>query len=121
MEFIDINLRDGKELPFKEWNDHLKQDTEIENSKKTWNITPSINTDLSNGRTVYVNGHSYCLKTNIIYDSSHELFEDLVDDDPWTIIDIIKNLPDEEIENIILKIDRVEKVNKKFLLKYEEE
>lgn len=121
MEFININLRDEKELPFKEWNDHLKQDIEIENSKTTWNITPSINTDLSNGRTVNVNGHSYSQKTNIEYDSAYELYEDFVYEDPWTIIDIIKNLPDEEIENIILKIDRVEKVNKKFLLKYEEE
>ena len=121
MEFININLRDGKELSFKEWNDNLNQDIEIENSKETWDIKPSIYTDLTNGRTVNVNGHSYCQKTNIEYDSAYELYEDLVHEDPWTIIDIIKNMSDEKIENIILQIDRVEKVNKKFLLKYVEE
>ena len=115
IEYINVYLRDEKELPFKEWNNKLNQDVEIENSQRTWNITSSINTDLANGREIYVNGHSYYQKTNMLYDSSRELFEDLADEDPYTIIDIIKNMSDEKIENIILQIDGIKKVDNKFL------
>lgn len=116
IEYINIYLRDEKELPFKEWNNKLNEDIEIENSKRIWNISHSINSDLANGREIYVNEHSYVQKTNLLYDSAFEVFEAIADEDPYAIIDIIKNMSGEKIENIILQIDRIKKVDNKFLV-----
>ena len=115
IEYVNVYIKDEVELSFKEWNDNLNKDIEIENSQRTWNIRPAINTDLANGRTVNVNGHDYSQKTNLIYDSAFDVFEAIADEDPYTIIDIIKNMSDETIENILLQIDKVKKIDNKFL------
>lgn len=115
IEYINVYIKDEVELSFKEWNDSLNKDIEIENSQKTWNVRPAINTDLANGRIVNVNGHYYSQKTSLIYDSAFDVFEAIADEDPYTIIDIIKNMSDEKIENIILQIDGIKKVDNKFL------
>ena len=115
IEYINVYMKDDVELSYKEWNDNLNKDIEIENSTKTWDIRPAINSDLANGREVDVNGHSYCQKTNFIYDSAFDVFEAIADEDPYMILDVIKNMSDEKIENIILQIDGIKKVDNKFL------
>ena len=122
MEYIITHFRDGKELSFEEWNKMINEDLHKENESLTWDISDAVYSDLVNGRDIELNGHYYQKRTDILYDSSKELFDDLMYDGPYDVIlDVLKEMTEEEISCIVSKMKCVNVKDYKYLLKDEKD
>ena len=122
MKYIVTHLRDGKELSFEEWKKMFDEDLDKENESLTWDISGAVYSDLGNGRDIDLNGHYYERKTDKLYDSAKELFEDLMDDGHYHVIfDVLKEMSEEEIFNIVSKMQCVDVKDSKCLLKDEKD
>ena len=121
MKYIDTYFRDGKELSSEEWSQMLKIDLEIEQKSRNWDVAGVVYSDIGNGRDVEVNGHYYEQRTDFLYDSAKELFEDLMFEGHYDlIIDVLNEMDEEEIFTILSKSKCINvKENKKLLLKDE--
>ena len=80
MNYITTHFRNGKELSFDEWKRMFNEDLDKENKSLGWDISGAVYSDLGNGRDIELNGHFYQRRTNILYDSAKELFDDLMCD-----------------------------------------
>lgn len=122
MNYITIYFRDEKQVSHEEWNKMLKEDIEKENEYFTWNISDAVYSDIGNGRDIEVNGHDYSIRTDLLYDSAKELFNDLMFDGHYDeIFDVLKEMTEEEIFNIVSKIKCVNIKDNKLLLKDEKD
>lgn len=122
IEYITTHLRDGKQVSNEEWNKMLKEDLAKENESLTWDISGAVYSDLGNGRDVELNGHYYERRTNMLYDSAKELFDDLMSEGQYDVIlDALKEMTDEEIYNIVSKMKCVTVEAEKLLLKDEKD
>ena len=118
MNYITTHFRDGKELSFDEWKRIFNEDLDKENKSLGWDISGAVYSDLGNGRDIILNGHSYQRRTNILYDSAKELFDDLMWDGEYEVIfDVLKEMTEKEIFNIVSKIKCVNIQEDKLLLK----
>lgn len=117
MDYITTYFRDDKVLPFNEFEKMFKEDLEKENENSTWDITGAVYSDWGNGRDCYLNGHEYKVRTDIFYDSAKELFDDLMCDGQYDVIlDVLKEMTEEEIFNIVSRIKRVNTKDGRLLL-----
>ena len=122
MDYITTHFRDGKELSFEEWNKMIKEDLNKENESLTWDISGAVYSDLGNGRDIELNGHYYQRRTDTLYDSSKELFDDLMCDGQYDVIfDVLKEMTEEEISCIVSKMKCVNVKDDKYLLKDEKD
>ena len=122
MKYITTYLRDDKELSVEEWKKMFKEDLDKENESLTWDISGAVYSDLANGRDMDLNGHYYERKTDRLYDSAKELFEDLIDDGHYDVIfDVLKEMSEKEIFYIVSKIQCVNITDNKLLLKDEKD
>lgn len=122
MDYITTHFRDGKELSFEEWKKMFNEDLDKENESLTWDISGAVYSDLANGRDIDLNGHYYERKTDKLYGSAKELFEDLMDDGHYDVIfDVLKEMSEKEIFNIVSKIHCVNIKDDKLLLKDEKD
>lgn len=122
MEYITTCFRDGTALPFEEWNKMINEDLEKENKSRTWDISGAVCSDLANGRDVELNGHYYQRRTDTLYDSAKDLFNDLMFDGCYDIVfDVLKEMTEEEIFNIVSRMKCVSIKDNKLLLKDEED
>lgn len=121
MKCIDTYFRDGKELSGEEWIKMLKQDSEIEQQSRSWDVFGVLLSDIDKGRDVEVNGHYYEQRTDFLYETAKELFEDLLFEGHHdVIIDALERVTEEELFNVLSKSKYIDiKVNKKLLLKDE--
>lgn len=123
--YIDIYLRDGKQISKSEWFELLRRDLDIEinNSGFIGSIfTAAVYTDIQNGRDVDLNGYLYQQRTDIIYDSAHELLEDLITDGEYdTFIDILRSLTEVQLRALLSKSDSIDKQDGKLIIKAVEE
>lgn len=118
MNYITTHFRNGKELSFDEWKRMFNEDLDKENKSLGWDISGAVYSDLGNGRDIELNGHFYQRRTNILYDSAKELFDDLMCDGEYEVIfDVLKEMTEEEIFNIVSKIKCVNIQEDKLLLK----
>ena len=122
VEYITTHLRDGEQVSNEEWSEMLKEDLAKENESLTWDISGAIFSDLGNGRDVELNGHYYESRTNMLYDSAKELFDDLMSEGQYDVIlDTLKEMSEEEIFNIVSKMKCVITKDEKLLLKDEKD
>lgn len=122
MKYITTYLRDGKELSHEEWKKMFDEDLDKENESLTWDISGAVYSDLANGRDISLNEHYYERKTDRLYDSAKELFEDLMDDGQYDVIfDVLKEMSEKEIFNIVSKMQCVNIKDDKLLLKDEKD
>lgn len=122
VEYITTHLRDGEQVSNEEWSKMLKEDLAKENESLTWDISGAIFSDLGNGRDVELNGHYYENRTNMLYDSAKELFDDLMSEGQYDVIlDTLKEMSEEEIFNIVSKMKCVIAKDEKLLLKDEKD
>lgn len=122
VEYITTHLRDGEQVSNEEWSKMLKEDLAKENESLTWDISGAIFSDLGNGRDVELNGHYYESRTNMLYDSAKELFDDLMSEGQYDVIlDTLKEMSEEEIFNIVSKMKCVITKDEKLLLKDEKD
>ena len=122
MKYITTYLRDGKELSVEEWKKMFEEDLDKENESLTWDISGAVYSDLANGRDMDLNGHYYERKTDRLYDSAKELFEDLIDDGHYDVIfDVLKEMSEKEIFYIVSKMQCVNITDNKLLLKDEKD
>ena len=122
MNYINTYFRDGKSVSYEEWNKMLKEDIEKENKYSSWNVSDAIHSDIGNGRDVEANDHDYSSRTDILYDSAKELFEDLMCDGQYDVIfDVLKEMSEEEIFHIVSKMKCVNIKDNKLLLKDEKD
>lgn len=121
-DYITIHLMDGKEISRDEWNKSFEKDLDIENEKHTWDIVQTVYTDLGSGRDMDLNGHLYQRKTNVLYDNAKELLDDLImEDGAYMVLNMLREMPETELFNLLSKVDRIDKHDRKLLLKYDEE
>lgn len=121
-DYITTHSRDGKQVSFEEWDKGIKEDLAKENENSTWDITGAVYSDLGNGRDIELNGHFYERRTNILYDSAKELFDDLMFDGQYDVIfDVLKEMTEDEIYNIVSRMSCVTVKDKKLLLKDEKD
>lgn len=117
-EYIERWLRDGTEISKSAWHRLIQEDINVENSESTWDITATVNTDIGNGREIELNGHLYQTKTDMLYDTAKELFDELyVCGDYDIIIEILQQLSEEELAAFFTKSERIAVVNGKFVYK----
>ena len=122
MDYITTHFRDRKELSFEEWSKMIDEDLDKENESLGWNISGAVYSDLGNGRDIELNGHYYQRRTNILYDSAKELFDDLMSDGQYDVIlDVLKKMTEKEIYNIVSKMKCVNVKDNKLLLKDEKD
>ncbi len=122
VEYITTYSRDGKQVSNEEWSKMLKEDLVKENESLTWDISSAVYSDLGNGRDVELNGHYYERRTDMLYDSAKELFDDLMSEGQYDVIlDALKEMAEEEIYNIVLKMKCVTVEDRKLLLKDEKD
>lgn len=122
MDYITTHFRDGKELSFEEWNKMIDEDLDKKNESLGWNISGAVYSDLGNGRDIELNGHYYQRRTDILYDSAKELFDDLMSDGQYDVIlDVLKKMTEKEIYNIVSKMKCVNVKDNKLLLKDEKD
>lgn len=123
MKYIDTYFRDGTKVSCEEWSQMLKIDLEIEQKSRSWDVAGVVYSDIGNGRDVEVNGHYYQQRTDFLYDSAKELFEDLMFDGHYDmIIDVLKEMTEEEVFNILSKSKCIHvKENRQLLLKDEKD
>lgn len=120
--YITTHLRDGKQVSFEEWNKMLKEDLAKENERLTWDISGAVYSDLGNGRDIELNGHFYERRTNILYDSARELFDDLMSEGQYDVIfDTLKEMTEKEIYSIVSRMNCVIVKDEKLLLKDEKD
>lgn len=121
--YVDIYLRDGKQISKSEWFELLRKDLDIENNNSSGFIfTEAVYTDIQNGRDVGLNGYLYQQRTDIIYDSAHELLEDLIIDGEYdTFIDILRSLTEVQLRALLSKSDSIDKQDGKLIKKAVEE
>lgn len=118
MKYIDIYFKDGTEVSCEEWYAMINEDIEKVQEQHSAFWVSAVHSDLSNGRDVQINGHNYQQRTNILYDSAKELFEDLMFDGHYdVIVDVLKEMTEEEIFNVLSKSKCISaKENKQLLL-----
>ena len=123
MDYIITHFKDEKELSYEEWDKMFKEDLDKENESLTWNISHAVYSDLSNGRDIDLNGHYYQRRMDTLYDTAKELFDDLMLDGKYDVVlDILKEMTEEEIFNIVSRIKYVNvKENGRLLLKDEKD
>lgn len=122
IEYITTHSRDGKQVSAEEWSKMLKEDLAKENESLIWDISGAVYSDLGNGRDVELNGHYYERRTNMLYDSAKELFDDLMSEGQYDVIlDTLKEMTEEEIFSIVSKMKRVTIEDEKLLLKDEKD
>lgn len=122
MKYITTYIRDGNELSFEEWHKMFDEDLNKENESLTWDISGAVYSDLANGRDMDLNGHYYERKTDRLYDSAKELFEDLIDDGHYDVVfDVLKEMSEKEIFYIVSKMQCVNITDNKLLLKDEKD
>lgn len=122
VDYITIHSIDGKQVSFEEWSEQLKEDLEKENEELGWSISGAVYSDLGNGRDVEVNGHYYERRTNMLYNSAKELFNDLMSEGQYDVIlDALKEMSEVELLNIVSKMKCVTVKNEKLLLKDEKD
>ena len=122
MEYITTCFRDGTALPFEEWNKMIEEDLNKENESLTWDISGAVYTDLGNGRDIELNGHYYQRRTDTLYDSAKDLFNDLMFDGQYEVIlEVLKEMTEEEIFGIVSKMKCVNVKDDKLLLKDEKD
>ena len=122
MEYIVTRFRDGKEVSFEEWSKMLKEDVEKENEYSTWNISGAVYLDIGEGRDVEVNGHDYSQIIDSLYDSAKELLNDLIFDGHYDVIlEVLKEMTEEETFTIVSKMKCVNVIDNKLLLKDEKD
>lgn len=120
--YITTHLRDGKQVSFEEWNKMLKEDLAKENESLTWDISGAVYSDLGNDRDIELNGHFYERRTNILYDSAKELFDDLMSEGQYDVIlDALKEMTEKEIYSIVSRMNCVTVKDEKLLLKDEKD
>lgn len=118
MDYITTYYRDDKEISFKEFQKMFEEDLEKENEDCTWDIRGAVYSDWGNGRDVELNGHEYKCRTDSLYDSAKELFEEfLLDGDCEMLLDVLKKMPETEIFNIVSKMECVNVKDGKLILK----
>lgn len=122
VEYITTYYRDGEPISHEEWSKMLDNDIKEENKYSTWNIAGAVYTDIGNGRDIEVNGHEYIGRTSLLYDSAKELLNDLMWEGHYEgIFDVLKQMTEEEVFNIVSKIEYVNIQDGKLLLKDEED
>ena len=116
-EYITHHLRDGEEISFEEWNEKFKEDLDKESKRYKFDLSGAVYADLGNGCDIRLDGHLYQRRTDVVYDSAKELFEDMVfDDGGYFLVDILREMTDDEIEAIIVRHQRVMKQGEKLVL-----
>lgn len=123
-KYITIYLRDNQQISHEEWRNLLKEDVKKDEEKYSWNVSGAIFSDLANGREVEVNGHYYNSKTDIVYETAKELFEDLIFEGHYDLFfDVLKEMNEEEIFQIVSKMKcvKVDQEAKTLILKDEQD
>lgn len=121
-DYITTHLRDGEQVSFEEWNKMLKEDLAKENESLTWDISGAVYSDLGNDRDIELNGHFYERRTNTLYDSAKELFDDLMSEGQYDVIfDALKEMTEKEIYSIVSRMNCVTVKAEKLLLKDEKD
>lgn len=121
-DYIITYSRDGKQVSSEEWREMLKEDLAKENNELTWDISDAVYSDLGNGRDIELNGHFYERRTNMLYNSAKELFDDLMSEGQYDVIlDALKEMTEKEIYNIVSKMNCVTVKDEKLLLKDEKD
>lgn len=121
-KYITTYFRDNKELSHDEWSKMFKEDLRKENESSNWDISGAVYADLGNGRDIELNGHYYESRTDALYDSAKELFDDLMyDGHQDVILDVLNEMTEEEIFKIISKMKCVKAKDNKLLLKDEKD
>lgn len=118
MNYITTYYRDDKEISFAEFkkifDDDLKKETEIHG----WDMRSSVYIDWCNGHDITLNKHEYKCRTVELYDSAKELFDNFMFvGDYYMIIDVLKEMSEDEIFNIVSKLKCVNIKDGKLILK----
>lgn len=123
MKYIDTYFRDGTKVSCKEWYAMINEDIEKVQEQHSVFWSQAVRSDLCNGRDVKINGHDYQQRTDILYDSAKELFEDLMFEGHYDmIIDVLKEMTEEEVFNILSRSKCISvKENRQLLLKDEKD
>lgn len=118
MDYITTYYRDDKAISFEEFKKVFEEDLEKENECRIWDIRGAVYSDWGNGHDVVLNEHEYKCRTDSLYDSAKELFEEfLLDGDYEMLIDVLKEMPEAEIFNIVSKLECVNVKDGKLILK----
>ena len=118
MDYITTYYRDDKAISFEEFKKVFDEDLEKENENCTWDIRDEVYGYWSDGIDIKLNGHEYKRRTDSLCDSAKELFEEFLRNGNYKmIIDVLKEMTEEEIFNIVSKMKCVNIKNDKFLLK----
>lgn len=118
MDYITTYYRDDKEISFEELKKIFKEDLEKENEVLGWDISGAVYSDWGEGVDVKLNGHEYKCRTSEIYDSAKELFDDFMFyGEPELILDVLKQMTEEEIFNIVSRMKCVNIKDGKLILK----
>lgn len=130
--YINVHLRDGKELPFEEWDKLLREDmlsTKEEDSEYPYSVEglSELYRDLWECCDYKVNGHIYTVRQNYTYSDAEELLGVLATENGREVlIKILKMVPEDILKECLLKLDRVEDISNSddetvYLLKYEDD
>lgn len=118
MDYITTYYRDDKEISFEEFKKIFEEDLEKENETLTWDISGAVYSDWGNGRDVTLNGHEYKCRTVRLYNSAKELFDDfMLVGDYDILLDVLKEMSENEIFNIASKMNCVNVQDGKLMLK----
>ena len=118
MEYFTTYYRDGKKISFEEFKMVFKEDLDKENESYAWDIRGAIYSDWNNGHDVALNGHEYKCRTDCLYNSARELLDDLMCYGDYEVIfDALKAMPDVEIFDIVSKMECVNIIGRRCILK----
>lgn len=110
-------IRDDKEIHEEEWHRLLKQDIHEEETAYIWKISYYVNTDIGEGREIEVNGHSYQIKTDTVYESAKELFADLMfEGKQEDILSVLDKLPESDLFRILSMVENITAKDGKLIL-----
>lgn len=116
-EYINRYFRDNKELPLEEWLELFNEDMKIAADKSEYaGFCGSVITDRSNGRPCRLNNHIYTQREDVKYESAVEVIDHMLAYDTDALVKAIEKLPDGAQQILVLNIERVKKIDDKFVV-----
>ena len=116
--YINRYFKDGVEMLFDDWSKDFSNDLNYQELKDPEHTYRSaIYTDRSNGKPCKINGHVYTQQENVEYDDADEVVDHMLAYDTEALVRAIEKLPDDIKQMLILNIERVKKIDDKFVVK----
>lgn len=115
--YINRYFKDGVEILFDDWSRDFSNDLndqELRDPIHTYR--GAIYTDRANGRPCQINGHTYTQRADVEYESASEVIDHMLSYDTEALVKAIEKLPDDIQKMLVLNIERVKRVDDRFVV-----